>query len=213
MENMVLSPIARRGLMLVLSSPSGAGKTTVVRQLLARDPHLDVSVSVTTRPPRPGEVEGKDYYFVSLEQFQEYVNQGKFLEYAQVFGNFYGTLQEPVANALHHGRDMIFDVDWQGAQALTQNWRTDLVKIFILPPSFQELERRLKARNQDVEAIVNQRMAKAADEISHWAEYDYVIINHEIKNCVEQVYAILTAERYKRERQLGLVDFVRTLIP
>jgi guanylate kinase len=204
--------IARRGVMLILSSPSGTGKTTVTQHLLARDRNLDVSVSVTTRPPRPGEVDGRDYHFVSLQAFQKLIELNKFLEYARVFDNFYGTLKEPVIHALEKGHDIIFDVDWQGAQTLTQNWRSDVVKVFILPPSFSELERRLLMRNQDTEGVVHKRMAKAVDEISHWIEYDYVLINHHIDTCVDQVYTILMAERCKRERQPGLTDFVKTLI-
>ena len=198
--------------MFVLSSPSGAGKTTITQRLRQLDDNLRVSISATTRVPRLSEVDGQDYYFMDQATFQHYIDKDKFLEHAKVFDNYYGTLKEPVLESLQNGYDVLFDVDWQGAQVLTHHWRSDLVKLFILPPSFQELERRLYNRNQDPKIIVDKRMAKAAGEISHWAEYDYVLINNSIEECVQQVYAILTAERYKKERQYGLVDFVRNIM-
>ena len=203
--------ISRRGLMLVLSSPSGAGKTTIARDILSRDEDLRMSVSATTRPKRPGEVEGLDYYFVKEERFRLMVNRQELLEHATVFGNLYGTPRAPVENSLAAGQDVLFDIDWQGTQQLREAAREDLVSVFILPPTTQELERRLKARAQDSEEVVAQRMSKAADEMSHYPEYDYIIVNHDIKSSVAQVQAILTAERLRRERQIGLGDFVRGL--
>ena len=203
--------IRRRGLMLVLSSPSGAGKTTISREILARDPGLQMSVSATTRPKRPGEVEGRDYFFVPDEDFRLMVNRGELLEHATVFGNLYGTPRRPVEDALAAGRDVLFDIDWQGTQQLREAAREDLVSVFILPPSTRELERRLKSRAQDSAEVVAQRMAKAADEMSHWPEYDYIVVNREVAASVAEVQAILTAERLRRERQVGLGDFVRGL--
>lgn len=203
--------IQRRGLMFVLSSPSGAGKTTLSRGLLETDPEIVMSVSATTRPPRPGETEGRDYYFVSVEDFGLMVNNGEFLEHAKVFGNYYGTPRAPVEDALASGRDVLFDIDWQGTQQLKENAREDVVSVFILPPSTQELERRLHARAQDTTDVVAQRMAKAADEMSHWAEYDYIIVNQDIAQSRAQVRAILDAERLKRPRQTGLTTFVKGL--
>ncbi len=203
--------IARRGLMLVLSSPSGAGKTTLSRRLLAEDDGVALSVSVTTRKMRPGEVEGRDYFFTDRERFNAMVENGELLEYAEVFDNGYGTPAKPVMDALAQGRDVLFDIDWQGTQQLREKVRTDLVSVFVLPPSIPELERRLKARAQDDYETILQRMAKAGDEMSHWAEYDYVIINHAIEQAFADVKAILAAERLKRERQPGLSDFVRGL--
>ena len=203
--------IRRRGLMLVLSSPSGAGKTTISRRLLERDVNLQMSVSVTTRPMRPGEVGGIDYYFIDAATFRQRVEERELLEYATVFGHCYGTPRGPVEQALGAGRDVLFDIDWQGTQQLRQNARDDLVSVFVLPPSTKELERRLKTRAQDSDAEVARRMAKAADEMSHWAEYDYIIVNHDIEASVRQVEAILIAERLKRERQVGLHEFVRAL--
>ena len=201
--------ISRRGLMLVLSSPSGAGKSTISKELLNRDPSVSMSVSVTTRPMRPGENEGVEYYFVDHDKFDAMVKAGEFLEHATVFENSYGTPKAPVEEALDKGRDTLFDVDWQGAQALAGNARDDLVSIFILPPSTDELERRLKDRAQDSDDVVQKRMAQAASEMSHWGEYDYVIVNEDVEASVIQVEAILAAERLKRERRVGLVDFVR----
>ncbi|MDH3229364.1 MAG: guanylate kinase [Alphaproteobacteria bacterium] len=203
--------ISRRGLMLVLSSPSGAGKTTISREILARDAKLDMSVSATTRPKRPGEVEGRDYYFVKEEDFRLMANRHELLEHATVFGHLYGTPRRKVEEALAAGRDVLFDIDWQGTQQLREAAREDLVSIFILPPSTRELARRLKSRAQDSAEIVAQRMAKAADEMSHWPEYDYIVVNREIADSVAEVEAILTAERLRRERQIGLGEFVRFL--
>jgi guanylate kinase len=203
--------IARRGLMFVLSSPSGAGKTTLSRRLLTEDPGLEMSVSATTRPMRPGEVDGRDYHFVDKKRFQQMIRSGEFLEHAEVFGHYYGTPKKPVEAALASGRDVLFDIDWQGAQQLTEAARDDLVKVFILPPSVAALEERLKTRAQDSDEVVHARMAKAADEMSHRPEYDYVIVNVDIEDALIQVRAILKAERLKRHRQTGLSDFVRRL--
>jgi guanylate kinase len=203
--------VQRRGLMLVLSSPSGAGKTTISRKLLSLEPQLAMSVSATTRPKRPGETAGIDYHFTELTEFNLMVNRGELLEYAKVFGNYYGTPKAPVAAALAQGRDILFDIDWQGTQQLAQSAREDLVSVFILPPSTRELEQRLKSRAQDSAEVVAHRMAKAADEMSHWAEYDYIIVNHDIESSVAQVRAILIAERLKRQRQVGLHEFVKGL--
>lgn len=203
--------IARRGLMLVLSSPSGAGKSTIARALLAQDAELSMSVSVTTRPARPGEQNGRDYLFIDRASFEAMIAEGALLEYATVFGNSYGSPRGPVEDTLAAGRDVLFDVDWQGTQQLRQNARTDLVSIFILPPSRAELERRLRARAQDPEDVVCRRMAKAADEMSHWAEYDYIVVNREIATAVAEVKAILAAERLRRERQIGLAEFVKAI--
>lgn len=208
---MVDTHIKRRGLMLVLSSPSGAGKTTISRRLLDTDDNLSLSISATTRPPRPGETDGKDYYFVTPERFSAMVDGGELLEHALVFGNNYGTPRVPVEQALEVGRDVLFDIDWQGTQQVRESARDDLVSVFILPPSTTELERRLHTRAQDSDEVVRARMAKAADEMSHWAEYDYIIINDSLEKSVEQVEAILTAERLKRERRVGLRAFVETL--
>jgi guanylate kinase len=203
--------IHRRGLMLVLSSPSGAGKTTVSRRLLELDADITLSVSATTRPKRPGEVAGVDYHFVEPTDFNLMINRRELLEHAKVFDHYYGTPKAPVEDALADGRDMLFDIDWQGTQQLRENAREDLVSVFILPPSTSELDRRLHTRAQDSDEVVARRMAKAADEMSHWAEYDYVIVNREIEESVRRVQAILIAERLKRERQLGLGDFVKRL--
>ncbi|MBF0307256.1 MAG: guanylate kinase [Alphaproteobacteria bacterium] len=201
----------RRGLMLVLSSPSGAGKTTISRALLEADAQIAMSVSVTTRAPRPGEVDGRDYHFVSVERFQDMIEGCQLLEHARVFDNYYGTPRGPVNDVLSGGRDVLFDIDWQGTQQMAQNARDDLVSIFILPPSVEELERRLKARAQDSAEVVAKRMAKASDEISHWAEYDYIVVNRDIEASVASVRAILDAERLRRFRQVGLIDFVKRL--
>ena len=203
--------VRRRGLMLVLSSPSGAGKTTISRKLLERDGNLSMSISVTTRPRRPGEVDGNDYHFIDAAEFDRLVGAGALLEHAKVFGNYYGTPRAAVEAALAAGRDVLFDIDWQGTQQLAEKAREDLVSVFILPPSTRELERRLKARAQDSAAEVSRRMAKAADEMSHWAEYDYVIVNRDVDQAFAEVRAILAAERLKRERQTGLSDFVRSV--
>ena len=203
--------IARRGLLLVLSSPSGAGKTTISRGLLERDATLTMSVSVTTRPKRPGEVAGRDYHFIDLTEFNLMVNRREFLEHAKVFGHYYGTPRRPVEAALEAGHDVIFDIDWQGAQQLAQNARDDMVSVFILPPSADELDRRLHARAQDPEEVVAERMAKAPNEMSHWAEYDFIIVNRDVAESVAQIEAITTAERLRRKRQTGLTDFVKRL--
>ncbi|MBL8907536.1 MAG: guanylate kinase [Rhizobiales bacterium] len=194
-----------------MSSPSGAGKTTLSRALLDRDPLVIMSVSVTTRAPRPGEAEGKDYYFVSKERFAQMRDRGELLEYAEVFGNFYGTPRRPVEEALAQGRDILFDIDWQGTQQLAQAMEEDLVRIFILPPSAEALRERLIQRAQDSSAVVAKRMAEAGNEISHWPEYDYVIVNDTVADSSEQISAILTAERLRRRRRVGLTDFVRQL--
>jgi len=203
--------VQRRGLMLVLSSPSGAGKTTISRKLLERDGNLSMSISVTTRPRRPGEVDGNDYHFIDAAEFDRLVGESALLEHAKVFGNYYGTPRAAVEAALAEGRDVLFDIDWQGTQQLAEKAREDLVSVFILPPSTRELERRLKSRAQDSAAEVTRRMAKAADEMSHWAEYDYIIVNHDIDSSTRRVQAILQAERLRRERQVGLSEFVKAL--
>lgn len=201
--------LTRRGLMLVLSSPSGAGKTSISRALLADDAELIMSVSATTRAPRPGEIDGEDYFFVTKDEFTRMVEEREFLEHATVFDNSYGTPKKPVEDALKEGCDVLFDVDWQGTQQISEHERDDLVSIFVLPPSVAELERRLRGRAQDTEDVVQGRMARATDEMSHYAEYDYIIVNDDLDKSVAQVQAILTAERLRRRRQLGLVDFVR----
>ncbi len=203
--------ITRRGLMLVLSSPSGAGKTSISRALLERDPKLSLSISATTRPQRQGELDGTHYHFVTAVAFEEMVAEGARLEHARVFGHAYGTPRAPVERALADGSDVLFDVDWQGTQQLAERAREDLVSVFVLPPSTEELERRLRARARDPEEVVKARMAKATDEMSHWAEYDYVIVNRDLEDSVTAVQAILAAERLRRQRQVGLGDFVKTL--
>ena len=205
------TPIRRRGLMLVLSSPSGAGKTTVSRLLLPADDRIDLSVSATTRPPRPNEIDGVDYHFVDQATFDAMVANDEFLEHATVFGHSYGTPRAAVEQALETGDDVLFDIDWQGTQQLAEKAAKDLVRIFILPPSTEELERRLRKRAQDPEEVLQGRMAKAADEMSHWAEYDYIIVNNDVAESLQQVQAILTAERLKRERRIGLHEFVEQL--
>ena len=203
--------IARRGLMLVLSSPSGAGKTTLSRMLLKADRNIELSVSVTTRPRRRGERHGRDYHFIDRARFDAMVKKGELLEWAEVFGHCYGTPRLPVQKALRAGRDVLFDIDWQGTQQLKEQARDDLVSVFILPPGHDELERRLKTRAQDSNEVVARRMAKAASEISHWPEYDYVIVNNELGRAVEQVSAILEAERARRTRLIGVGEFVADL--
>jgi guanylate kinase len=197
--------------MLILSSPSGAGKTTISRLLLARDSNLTMSVSVTTRPKRPGEAEGIDYHFVDPTDFNLMVNRREFLEYAKVFDHYYGTPLGPVEETLAAGGDVLFDIDWQGTQQLVQNAARDVATVFILPPSTAELERRLNTRAQDPAEVVAGRMSKAADEISHYPEYDYIIVNREIEESVKAVQSILAAERLKRDRLLGLGEFVKAL--
>ena len=205
------SGIARRGLMLVLSSPSGAGKTTISRRIMEQDSNMTMSVSVTTRPRRPGEENGRDYHFVDPTEFNLMVNRQELLEHAKVFGNYYGTPRQPVEEALTAGRDVLFDIDWQGAQQVAEKARQDLVSIFILPPSTMELDRRLHQRAQDPEEVVAARMAKASDEMSHYAEYDFIVVNSDIDESVAQVEAIVTAERLRRQRQIGLSEFVKRL--
>jgi guanylate kinase len=203
--------IARRGLMLVLSSPSGAGKTTLSRLLLRADRKVELSISVTTRPKRRGEINGRDYHFIDRARFDDMVARGELLEWAEVFEHRYGTPRQPVTEALQAGRDALFDIDWQGTQQLREKARTDLVSVFILPPTAKELESRLKQRAQDSKSVIGSRMAKAADEMSHWPEYDYVIVNRDRRQAFTELRAILAAERLKRERQIGLSDFVRRL--
>ncbi len=203
---------ARRGLLFVLSSPSGAGKTTVARALLAADPTITLSVSATTRPKRDGEIDGRDYHFVDDTRFAAMVDDGAFLEWAHVFGRRYGTPRAPVEATLAAGRDVLFDIDWQGTQQLHDKLPSDLVRVFILPPSMAELEHRLRARGTDSDQVIAGRMARAAAEISHYAEYDYVLINHEVGSCLAQVQSILAAERLRRARATGLSAFVRGLI-
>ena len=205
------TPITKRGLMLVLSSPSGAGKTSICKKLLQQDTGLVLSVSATTRKRRPGEVEGKDYQFLSTQEFESRINKSQFLEYAKVFGNYYGTPAHLVERSLKSGVDVLFDIDWQGTQQLKARARQDLVSVFILPPSIKELEKRLFKRAQDTSEVVANRMSKSAGEMSHYPEYDYVIINHDLDKSVQQVQSILCAERSRRERQIGLVEFVKYL--
>ena len=203
--------IKRRGLMLVLSSPSGAGKSTISRALLDDDDRLSMSVSATTRKARPGEVEGVHYYFMEPVDFNLMINQGDLLEHAKVFDNYYGTPSKPVEEALSSGKDILFDIDWQGTQQLKQKAGDDLVSIFILPPSTKSLETRLKTRAQDSDEVVAKRMSKASEEISHWPEYDYVVINDDLERCISEVKAILKAERVRRHRRTGLLPFVNAL--
>ena len=203
--------ITRRGLMLVLSSPSGAGKTSICKKLLEQEKELTLSVSATTRTRRPGEVEGADYQFISTPEFETRINKAQFLEYAKVFGHYYGTPSHLVENSLQSGRDVLFDIDWQGTQQLKAKARQDLVSVFILPPSIKELEKRLFKRAQDTIEVVAERMSKSANEMSHYPEYDYVIINYDLNQSVQQVQSILHAERLRRERQIGLVEFVKQL--
>lgn len=204
--------IERRGLMLVLSSPSGAGKTTLSRRLLQTDPDIVMSVSATTRHPRSNEIEGQDYFFVSPEKFEAMVKGGELLEHATVFGHRYGTPRAPVIAALEAGKDVLFDIDWQGTQQLKVQAREDLASVFVLPPSKAELERRLRIRAQDSEEVVRQRMAKASDELSHWAEYDYLLLNDDIQHAQGKLEEILRVERSRRARQPGLAQFVQRLM-
>jgi len=206
------SEMQRRGLMLVLSSPSGAGKTTLSRRLLQTDPDIVMSVSATTRPPRPNEIEGQDYFFVSPEKFDAMIANGEFLEHASVFGNKYGTPRAAVMAALEAGKDVLFDIDWQGTQQLKIQAREDLASVFVVPPSKVELERRLRIRAQDSEDVVRLRMAKASDELSHWAEYDYLLMNDDIQHAQGKLEEILRVERSRRARQPGLALFVQKLM-
>jgi len=207
-----METIARRGLMLVLSSPSGAGKTTIARRLLAEDASIAMSVSHTTREKRKGELEGKDYHFVDKETFAKMRDQGAFLEWAVVFDHYYGTTRAPVEEALHEGRDVLFDVDWQGADALRDSAPDDVVSVFVLPPSAGALEERLKTRAEDSDEVVSRRMRGASNEIQHWDEYDYVVVNFDVEQSVTAVHAILAAERLRRERLTGLDGFVQSLL-
>ena len=204
--------LKRRGLMFVLSSPSGAGKTTISRMLLEADPGIRLSVSATTRPMRPGEREGVDYHFVSDAEFDRMVEEDDFYEWAHVFGHRYGTPKGQIRAALKDGQDFLFDIDWQGTQQLVQKDKQDVVPVFILPPSIEELRRRLQARAQDSDQVIAARMDRARAEISHWDAYDYVVINDDVEKCFAQVCGILRAERMKRRRQTGLIDFVRDLM-
>ena len=203
--------VERRGLMFVLSSPSGAGKTTLSRMLIERMPGLKMSVSATTRAMRPGEVDGRDYLFVDKTRFEAMVKGDELLEWATVFDNSYGTPRAPVETALSAGQDVLFDIDWQGTQQLREKARADVVSVFILPPSASDLEKRLHSRAQDSDEVIRKRMSRASDEMSHWAEYDYIVINHDVDEAFAQVQSLLKAERLKRERRIGLVGFVRNL--
>ncbi len=205
--------VHRRGLLLVLSSPSGAGKSTISRALLEQEDNLTLSISVTTRPKRPAETDGVHYHFIDKSRFAELIEQDALLEHAEVFGNRYGTPRSEVEAALDQGRDVLFDIDWQGTQQIAGKLPNDLVRVFILPPSLEELEARLKRRAQDTDEEVRRRMSEAASEMSHWPEYDYILVNHDIDDSVAKVRAIVAAERLRRERQIGLTDFVDSLKP
>ncbi len=202
----------RRGLMLILSSPSGAGKTTISRKLLQHDERIRMSVSVTTRPPRPGEIAGKDYFFTTQPEFDQMVEDGHFIEWAHVFGYSYGTPKAQIKSGMKEGQDFLFDIDWQGTQQLYQKAETDVVRVFLLPPSLDELRRRLTARGTDSADVIAGRMARAQAEISHWDGYDYVVVNDDIEVCFDKVLHILAAERLSRARQTGLIGFVRELM-
>jgi guanylate kinase len=202
----------RRGILVVLSSPSGAGKSTISRMLMAADPDITMSISATTRPPRSGELDGSHYHFVDDAKFQHMIDAGEFAEWAYVFDHRYGSPKEPIKDALKEGRDILFDIDWQGTQQLRGAFGTDLVRIFILPPSMDELERRLRARKTDSEDVIESRMKRAAGEIGHWGEYDYVLINENMDACLADVKTIVAAERMKRDRQTYLIPFVRNLV-
>lgn len=210
-EPAAVPQIARRGVLYILSSPSGAGKTTLARRLLAADPGITMSVSVTTRKPRPGERDGVDYLFVDAEKFESMKATGELLEWARVFDNSYGTPRAAVSAAIDSGKDVLFDIDWQGAQQLFQQAGGDVVRVFIFPPSLAELERRLRARGTDSDEVISARMERAAAEISHWDGYEYVLVNDDVDACFESVKTILQAERLKRSRQTSLIGFVRSL--
>jgi len=212
--NTALDNLTRRGLMYVMSSPSGAGKTTITRELLKNNPEVSISISATTRPKRAGEIHGKDYYFVTPDEFRDMVENGEMLEHAKVFDNYYGTPRAPVEKALEGGQDVLFDIDWQGTQQLYETAREDLVRVFILPPSRGDLEKRLRNRSKDTlesDAQIRGRMEKAGDEMSHYQEYDYVIINDNVEEAISKAQLIMDAERLKRNRQKGLTDFVKGL--
>ena len=211
-DNSKNSNTSRRGLVLVLSSPSGAGKSTLAKHLLKSDDDIQMSVSVTTRAPRPGEVDGKDYHFISLEKFNTMAANDELLEHAMVFDNGYGTPRQPVEDWLSSGQDVLFDIDWQGTQQVHEKLRDDLVRVFILPPSAKELHDRLFNRAQDKASVIAKRMAQASNEISHWAEYDYVVINDDLQHCQAEIAAILKAERLKRFRRIGLSAMVRDML-
>ena len=200
-----------KGVMLVLSSPSGAGKSSICKSLMSLDKNLSLSISTTTRKKRPNEKSGEDYIFVSIDEFKSMLNKNYFLEHANVFGNYYGTDKSIVESRINNGKDLIFDIDWQGAQQLREKMREDIVSVFILPPSKQELEQRLKSRGEDSDEVVKKRMDGASAEITHWAEYDYVVINKNLNDSVKAVLGILKAERMKRIRQVGLGEFVRSI--
>jgi len=204
--------LKRRGLLFILSSPSGAGKTTLSRMLLEADPAIELSISATTRPPRPGEQDGVHYHFVSDAEFDRMIDEDDFYEWAEVFGHRYGTPKGAIRSALKEGRDFLFDIDWQGTQQLYQKDQQDVVSVFILPPSLEELRSRLESRAQDTDEVIDARMDRARAEISHWAEYDYVVINDDVSECFDRVYEILDAERMRRTRQTGLIPFVRELM-
>ncbi len=206
-----MQDIQRRGLMFVISSPSGAGKTTISRALLERDSAIEMSVSVTTRPRRPGEVDGRDYRFIDKTEFNLMINRGELLEYAKVFDHYYGSPKQQILKALEGGRDILFDIDWQGTQQLAESAREELVSVFVLPPTTQELERRLVARSQDSLEVVSSRMSQASSEMSHYREYDYVLINRNIEESVANIQAILAAERLRRDRLVVLGEFIKGL--
>ena len=210
-EGDIFGGVERRGLMFVLSSPSGAGKTTLSRMLIERMPGLKMSVSATTRPMRPGEVDGRDYIFVDPSSFEAMARHGELLEWATVFDNRYGTPRAPVEAALSAGQDVLFDIDWQGTQQLREKARADVVSVFILPPSAADLEKRLHTRAQDSQGVIRGRMSRATHELSHWAEYDYIVVNHNVDDAFAEVESILKAERLKRVRRTGLTEFVRAL--
>jgi len=204
--------IKHRGIMLVISSPSGAGKTTISRHLLEEEKYLHISISATTRPPRPAEIDGKDYYFKTHEKFEQMIRDDAFLEHAKVFGNYYGTPREPVETALAEGKDVLFDIDWQGAQQILQTNQNDVVTVFILPPSIHALEERLHTRAQDSEEVIKIRMNKALDEMSHWAEYKYVVVNDDLDKALADIRSIIRSERLRRSRQKGLHEFINSMV-